>query len=72
MIRKNASYIFIYLIFHHFLSDIDECVFSNACVNGHCQNTDGSYTCTCPQGYVLDATGTACEGELNSFNNVLQ
>jgi len=45
--------------------DIDECVFSNACVNGHCQNTDGSYTCTCPQGYVLDATGTACEDMRN-------
>ena len=34
-----------------FFSDIDECE-DNPC-DGDCVNTEGSYECTCPEGYVL-------------------
>ena len=45
-----------------FFSDIDECQFANACKLGQCKNTVGGYTCTCIDGWKLDASGTACEG----------
>ena len=28
-----------------------------------CQNTVGSYVCTCPDGYIVDETGLSCLGE---------
>ena len=43
-------------------TDIDECsADSNACnENADCTNSDGSYSCTCKQGFTGD--GTLCEG----------
>ena len=47
------------LIFH--LSDIDEC-FSDPChSNATCNNTIGSFTCTCVSGYAGD--GIQCFGK---------
>ncbi|KAG8223124.1 hypothetical protein J437_LFUL000545 [Ladona fulva] len=41
--------------------DLNECNFmTNACINGECINTDGSYRCECATGYVLDSTGKKC------------
>ena len=42
--------------------DIDECLESiGLCgIAGHCQNLPGGYLCECPEGYVLDDTGTQC------------
>ncbi|CAB3384639.1 Hypothetical predicted protein [Cloeon dipterum] len=51
--------------------DLDECKhMSNACENGECINTDGSYRCECAQGYKLDATGKRCidDNECESGN----
>lgn len=43
--------------------DINECMFMpDACTGGDCINTDGSFRCECPPGYVLDSTGKACIG----------
>ena len=40
-------------------SDINECEGVNECdVNSECENTDGSYTCTCNPGYT--GTGRIC------------
>ncbi|KAG5270641.1 hypothetical protein AALO_G00194930 [Alosa alosa] len=42
--------------------DIDECATNpNACNNGECINTDGSYRCECPFGFRLDTSGINCE-----------
>ena len=45
--------------------DVDECIdltVRNPCGNGLCKNTNGSYECFCPPGYVLDSSGKFCVG----------
>lgn len=44
--------------------DVDECynLGTEACVNGRCLNTIGSYECECSPGSVLDNTGRICIG----------
>lgn len=44
------------------LTDVDECQQGNLCMNGQCKNTDGSFRCTCGQGYQLSAAKDQCEG----------
>lgn len=44
--------------------DLNECEFMpHACDGGDCINTDGSFRCECPAGYVLDGTGKRCIGK---------
>ena len=46
------------------LLDNNECAeIENEC-DQNCQNTDGSYTCSCNMGYTLDANGHTCNGIL--------
>nr|CAD7439564.1 unnamed protein product [Timema bartmani] len=44
--------------------DINECqeLGEEACVNGDCINTLGSYECECEAGFILDNTGRICIG----------
>jgi len=46
----------------YFPLDIDECETNtdNCDVNAHCNNTKGSFQCTCNTGYSGD--GVRCEG----------
>jgi len=51
--------------------DLNECDFmTNPCDGGECINTDGSYRCECPTGYVLDSTGKKCMDENECKINV--
>ena len=45
------------------LSDVDECSESRRmCESGRCENTHGSYTCICDNGYAVQGTSTVCTG----------
>ena len=48
---------------NHFLSfsDVNECSGNHGCSHG-CQNTVGSYQCTCPNGYSLSSNQRTCAG----------
>ena len=49
-------------------ADLNECeIMPGACNNGDCVNTDGSFRCECPMGYVLDTSGRRCIGEYISL-----
>ena len=44
-------------------ADIDECALgTDTCAHG-CQDTQGSYTCTCQDGYTLNTDGRTCRGK---------
>ena len=45
--------------------DKDECSVNNGGCSHSCVNTDGGYTCACPEGYTLAENRTHCIGELN-------
>lgn len=43
-------------------SDLDECNQSPKPCNFICKNTEGSYQCSCPRGYILQEDGKICKG----------
>ena len=44
-------------------SDINECDTANICgIGGTCSNTEGSYECTCDDGYIGGGDATPCTG----------
>jgi len=42
--------------------DIDECALANGGCAHICNNTDGSFSCMCDEGYGLDEDGQQCIG----------
>ena len=48
-------------VFFWFYLDINECNGVNDCQQ-MCQNTDGSYVCSCTDGFTLEADGRSCAG----------
>ena len=42
--------------------DIDECSDGTHNCPQTCMNTEGSFTCGCNSGYILDTDGTTCNG----------
>ena len=48
----------------HYSSDMDECSDNTDNCSQHCNNTVGSYTCYCDNGYTLNITdGHTCDGK---------
>ena len=45
-----------------YYTDIDECLDDNGMCSHKCVNTEGSYHCECPLGYVLQSNKQDCEG----------
>ena len=43
--------------------DIDECSEETDQCHHICNNTVGSYECSCRAGYILDSNGLSCDGE---------
>lgn len=46
----------------HIASDVDECAAGSDMCAQNCQDTVGSYTCSCRAGYSLNADGRTCRG----------
>lgn len=42
-------------------TDVNECEDNNGFCDGTCTNQDGSYSCSCPQGYQLGRNGRECD-----------
>ena len=56
-----------HLFYYFFFSDFDECANNtdNCDVNAYCNNTVGSFNCTCNSGYT--GNGTTCAGKYDYF-----
>ena len=44
------------------MSDINECTNDNGNCEHNCTNADGSYSCSCHNGYHLEINGRNCTG----------
>ena len=55
-VRKSMHCILVY-------TDINECVNNNGGCSDGCNNTEGSYYCTCSSGYELSGDNVTCIGE---------
>ena len=47
--------------------DVDECAISHRCnylTGARCKNTEGAYTCLCPEGFKTDNSGWNCIGKV--------
>ena len=44
------------------LLEINECEENTDQCSQNCENTAGSYTCSCRQGYTLSSNGRTCDG----------
>ena len=44
------------------LLDIDECLIDNGGCDQICNNTDGSFYCSCYSGFTLNYDGFTCDG----------
>ena len=53
---------------HH--ADIDECVTGDEGCEQTCTNTDGSFECSCEEGYTLGPDEMSCEGKLHMLHVV--
>ena len=53
----------LYKVRYYFYNvDVDECGDDTDGCSQTCTNTEGSFTCGCNDGYVLNVDGTTCDG----------
>ncbi len=57
---EGAAYIHIFILFILYI-DIDECSTINDCQQ-LCVNAEGSYTCSCSEGFSLSVNDQDCTG----------
>ena len=46
--------------------DLNECNQAPKPCNFICKNTEGSYQCSCPKGYILQEDGRSCKGKVET------
>ncbi|XP_036073377.1 fibrillin-1 isoform X2 [Oryzias melastigma] len=51
---------FLFYLFVIHPLDVDECIQAPKPCNFICKNTEGSYLCSCPRGYILQENGKSC------------
>ena len=71
MLMTLVDILFVFSLFlFNFTTDVDECkATSGKCHNeAACNNTRGSYVCTCKLGYIGD--GRNCTGTVNSLKSL--
>uniref|UniRef100_A0A5K3ES36 Secreted protein n=1 Tax=Mesocestoides corti TaxID=53468 RepID=A0A5K3ES36_MESCO len=49
-----------FISLNHKCVDINECEIPGVCMGGVCRNTDGSFECECPYGYLYNASTLQC------------
>ena len=50
-------------VINHIIVDVDECSEgTNECTQ-NCNNTIGSYVCSCNDGFIIDVDRRTCDGE---------
>ena len=63
--HRNASLISLSIAVFILSADIDECSLENDChLDGTCNNTKGSYNCTCKDGFEGDGRNN-CTGKIH-------
>ena len=45
------------------ISDVNECLSNNGNCSHDCDNSDGTYRCSCPGGFTLDDNSLSCSGK---------
>ena len=58
------------LIFYEWFSDINECTIQNGFCSHYCNDTIGSYACSCGLGYELSSDMRTCKGKTYKVNNM--
>ena len=53
------------------ISDVNECTDDNGGCDHICTDTEGAYTCSCREGYELQADGAICEGRVSSILDLI-
>lgn len=61
----SAQYMNAAIFYKFIISDINECELNPLlCRGGTCENTDGSFRCSCPHGHEVSLDGISCIGKL--------
>ena len=53
------------------LADINECSEETHQCTQNCNNTIGSYVCSCNSGFIIDVDGRTCDGEMVDYFIIL-